>query len=74
MLTALARGAEQVFGFDLNPRFIEAANNIAANYKLNVCKWPEDKARFATRRFNPGDVFPVSAQMYSSLMPLSTGG
>lgn len=56
--TALARGAREVVGFDIEPRFVQAANAIAVNYKKNVCKWPNDRARFAVRRFAPGDILP----------------
>lgn len=53
--TALAKGATEVVGFDLNPRFATEANKIAFNYKKNVCGWDEDRAKFATRRFAPGE-------------------
>ncbi|TKT77653.1 class I SAM-dependent methyltransferase [Aquamicrobium sp. LC103] len=52
---ALAKGASEVVGFDLNPRFITEANKIALHYKQNVCGWGDARAKFATRRFAPGE-------------------
>jgi SAM-dependent methyltransferase len=56
--TALAYGAREAVGFDLNKRFVAEANRIAANYKTNICNWNANRAKFVTKRFDPGDMLP----------------
>jgi SAM-dependent methyltransferase len=50
---ALHLGASQCVGIDATPQCTLEANKIAVNYRINVCRWPQDRIRFVNQMIVP---------------------